>query len=125
MMRARKNAVVYTTEASTDGEEMSKTTTDMDVHESVTKIPPGLLSSYQSLVKVKLPQGLREIGARAFQARTSLEEFSIPPSVEIIGNEAFFQCKRLKLVVLAEGGRLRSIGKHSSKLPLREAPSFS
>lgn len=55
-----------------------------------------------ALRSVELPDTLEEIGAFAF-AHTALAEVSIPHSVRLMGEKAFFHCKDLHHVILSEG----------------------
>lgn len=43
-------------------------------------------------------------------SNASIQSVSIPASVKIIGNGAFFRCKRLSLVSLAKDSALEKIG---------------
>lgn len=56
------------------------------------KIDDNFFSKLNTLNKVTLPDGLKEIGANAF-ALTSIKSFTIPDSVEKIGNNAFYYSK--------------------------------
>ena len=49
-----------------------------------------------------LPEGIKEIGEEAFYG-TSIENITIPSTVEKIGNYAFHNCNNLKTVTLNEG----------------------
>ena len=57
---------------------------------------------------VTVPEGVTEIGYRAFSACEPLKEVKIPDSVVEIGHEAFVRCKELEKVTLPAG--LESIG---------------
>ena len=59
--------------------------------------------------KVTVPDGIREIGAKAFKGLETLEKVVLPDSVEKIGKNAFADCKNLKKVVLTENSRLKEI----------------
>ncbi len=54
------------------------------------------------ITEVKLPSGLKKIGAQAFSNRTTLEKVNIPDSVESIGNSAFWCCTKLKAITLPD-----------------------
>ena len=54
------------------------------------------------ITEVKLPSGLKKIGAQAFSNRTALEKVNIPDSVESIGNSAFWCCTKLKAITLPD-----------------------
>ena len=54
------------------------------------------------LKSVQLPDGLVEIGLRAFRA-SGLESITTPPSVRTIRQSAFCECQNLKKAVLNEG----------------------
>ena len=55
-----------------------------------------------SLRIIDLPNGLEEIGLRAFR-ETGLESIATPPSVRIIRQSAFCKCSNLRTVTLNEG----------------------
>ena len=60
------------------------------------EIKDGYLMEYKgSDAKVKIPDGITEIGNYAFYHCYSLESVEIPSSVEIIGEGAFFSCDSL------------------------------
>ena len=63
--------------------------------------------SCANLKSVRLPDGLVEIGLRAFR-ENGLESVEIPASVRIIRQSAFCECRSLKKAVLNEG--LESLG---------------
>lgn len=50
------------------------------------------------VVKVELPEGVKEIGNNAFENCERLEEVICPESLERIGEEAFADCISLKKV---------------------------
>lgn len=62
---------------------------DLKMEDGSTKIPDGLFAG-SSLEKLTLG-GFTEIGTRAFQKSTSLNEVSIP-DVVTVGREAFYRC---------------------------------
>ena len=69
----------------------------------------GVLVGYSGTnTAVEVPNGVREIGTRAFSMRTDLVSVSLPASVERIDNKAFYGCVSLVRVTLPEG--LKSIG---------------
>ena len=55
-----------------------------------------------NLRSVQLPEGLVEIGLRAFR-ESGLECVKTPPSMRIIHQSAFCKCKNLKKAALNEG----------------------
>lgn len=71
---------------------------------------PRFYYSGTGLTSVKLPDGLKSIGAQTFRYCNSLtNELVIPASVTSIGNHAFRDCKKLK-GELTLGGDLKAIG---------------
>ena len=60
------------------------------------------------VVKVSLPEGLKEIPDSAFWYDYNLKNINIPDSVESIGSDAFEDCKSLKNIVLPDN--LKNIG---------------
>lgn len=59
------------------------------------------------LARVAFPEGLEEIGLRAFED-SGLEEVVLPSSVRVVHQGAFCKCKRLRHARLNEG--LRALG---------------
>ncbi len=67
---------------------------------------------YQSDIKsVLIEDGITEIGSNVFSGCRQLENISIPSSVKIINNKAFYRCSNLQELLLPEG--LESIGINS------------
>ena len=56
----------------------------------------------RSLRTVSFPDGLQEIGLRAFED-SGLESVTLPSSVRVIRQGAFRKCRRLGIAVLNEG----------------------
>lgn len=76
------------------------------------------LDSMEQLHSVKLPDGVREIGAHAF-AHTGLRSFRAPAALESIEERAFFDCAQLAEAQLGE--RLERIGAHAfTRTAIRE-----
>lgn len=59
-----------------------------------------LLRCYRDEVKTVIPDGVKVIGAGAFEQNTTLEEVYIPDSVIRIDKWAFYECKNLRTVKL-------------------------
>lgn len=65
----------------------------------VTEIESGFLSSAPKVKRVMLPDGIQKIAAGAFES-ASLEEVTLPKSIEEIGGWAFKNCKSLKAITI-------------------------
>ena len=57
-----------------------------------------MVKSYEELVSVELPSGLKTIGRRAFQECKALTKVILPHSIKNIGKRAFDMCDSLKEV---------------------------
>lgn len=66
-----------------------------------------------SLKEIYIPEGVKEIGDRAFYQCDKLAEVKIPASVVSIAGNAFWQCSALKTVVFSGGSLLERIGTHA------------
>lgn len=75
---------------------------------SVTALEERVFASCPNLTAVELPEGLREIGASAFEDCYSLESVTFPAALEHIGMRAFYACRVLNCVKLYEN--VSSIG---------------
>ena len=70
------------------------------------KIPPkirriaGELFSYSAIEEIYIPHGVKVIDFKAFSNCYHLSKIEIPESVDEIGENAFFEAKRLKEVVI-------------------------
>ena len=62
---------------------------------SITKLGDNIFNGCSSLVTVKLPSCLQEIGNYTFRNCSSLKNINIPDSVEKIGRAAFSNCDNL------------------------------
>jgi len=69
-----------------------KTSGEITLPASVTKIGKDVFSLMDYLTKVTLPEGLKEIPDNAFSASSSILTIDLPNSIEIIGESAFFGC---------------------------------
>lgn len=63
----------------------------------------GPFKGCQELVRVILPEGLRNISSYAFYGCKKLSEINIPSSVSVIGEWAFRNCAALREIYLPEG----------------------
>lgn len=77
------------------------------VQPGATIIGEGAFEKHTSLVEVVLPDGLREIAAKAFKGCTALECVNVPESVTSVGAEAFLDTA-LRTISIPE--RLDDIG---------------
>ena len=63
-------------------------------------IPLYAFANNEKLLKIKLREGLKEIGSSAFAHCTELTHFEIPASVERIGEGAFSDCHNVNTLLL-------------------------
>ena len=69
----------------------------------VTSIAEGAFFDCFQLESVKIPQGVREIGAWAFSMCVELKSIEIPSTVTSIGNGAFSWCEKLESIKIPSG----------------------
>ncbi len=62
------------------------------INEGFTEIGARAFEASTSLVCVKLPDGIQTIGERAFSCCPNLKEINFPPSLEVISAYAFSSC---------------------------------
>lgn len=65
--------------------------------DSVQSIPMGLCYALSNIECIQLPLPLRYIGYKAFYG-VGIKSLTLPPNIEIIGNDAFDDCDSLHLV---------------------------
>lgn len=70
---------------------------------NVKELENGIFSDCSSLEEVSLPQGLKEISSYMFENCSSLTEIIIPKDVESIWYQVFKNCTSLKSVTLNDG----------------------
>lgn len=58
------------------------------------------LGLYRNLATIDLPAGLTEIGARWFAGCVHLTSVTVPQTISVIGDEAFYDCERLSKVII-------------------------
>lgn len=68
-----------------------------------TIVKDGDVPNRRILKNIYLPEGLKEIGSRAFQDCNELVFIDIPDSVEKIGEHAFYKCYNLISVIIPDG----------------------
>lgn len=103
--------------------------TEITVPASVTSLGARLFEYCSNLKSVEFEKGSRvkNIGSNVFgsstekEALNALEKITIPASVEVLGKNAFYNCKSLKSVIFEEGSKLKSIGNDAFRnCPLTE-----
>lgn len=65
--------------------------------DSVQSIPMGLCHDLTNIECIQLPLTLRYIGYKAFHG-VGIKSLTVPPNIEIIGNDAFEHCDSLQVV---------------------------
>ncbi|CAJ1963466.1 unnamed protein product [Cylindrotheca closterium] len=84
---------------------------ELVVHPLVQSIPKETCLDFEHLTRVNFNgSALRTIGMAAFHGCISLLEIAIPPSVTMIGDFAYGDCRSLTQVHFAEDGLLTAIG---------------
>ena len=73
------------------------------VEEGITGIGKRGFASHTYVKDYQLPSTLSYIAMRAFEYNYSLEEITIPGSVQTVQDQALLECKALKKVVFEEG----------------------
>lgn len=76
---------------------------DVVIPDGVTQIGEKAFSNCRSLKSITIPDGVKTIGRRAFDNCTDLISVSIPQSVTDIREHAFYGCRKLRSVDLPEG----------------------
>lgn len=71
------------------------------------KIPNIALYCCESVKNIDIPEGVKEIGNRAFR-RTSIEDLDLPSTLETIEANSIWECEKLKRLVLPDN--VSSIG---------------
>ena len=79
----------------------------------ITKVENNCFLLTQSLVSIKLPDSITEIGEYAFWECKNLETIQIPDSVEKIRESAFWECESLKDIQIPK--KLKKIEKDTFK----------
>lgn len=70
--------------------------------EPVVKIASGAFANRKDITSVILPQYLLEIDEKAF-SESGIISITIPDSVQLIGEKAFFNCRQLERITLSNG----------------------
>lgn len=74
-------------------------------------IPAGAFSGWGSLERVTIPEGMTDIGERAFYHCGGLKGAAIPGSVKSVGDRAFEGCRLMTGAVISEG--VESVGAYA------------
>ena len=85
----------------------------------MTEIPTCFLFKQEGIKSFSIPMGITRLGRGAF-AYTDLESVTIPDSVKVIGDGAFYDCEDLKTIKLPTGVELHRSALSSSDLELIE-----
>ncbi|MDE6726445.1 MAG: leucine-rich repeat domain-containing protein, partial [Oscillospiraceae bacterium] len=86
-----------------------KTITEITLPDGIVEIGERAFDECHALRAVNIPEGVAEIKSHTFADCFALENIVIPSSVKIIGDFAFFGCESLKTLVIPEG--VERIGK--------------
>ena len=79
--------------------------------EKVVRIAMHAFQGCETLMTVKIPEGVQSIGEYAFEGCTSMATVILPDSVKDIGTHAFQDCETLMAVKIPEG--VQSIGEYA------------
>jgi len=79
-----------------------KSLTEVVIPESVTKIGESAFEACSALRTIRFPDGLKEVGPKAFY-KSAVVEIDLPDSVRVIGGKSFHDCIALKKVRLSAG----------------------
>ena len=79
----------------------------------LTEIGNKAFDGCSNLQDVTLPVGVTNIGERAFAECKKLEQFSVPSTVTQIGAEAFIDCEKLATFTFESSSKLLSLGKRA------------
>lgn len=74
------------------------------------EIPANIFTNAVNLKEIRLPEGLKIIGAFAFKGCKNLSKVQIPDSVEEINSKAFYGCLKMEDIQLNHNSNLLSIG---------------
>ena len=77
--------------------------TELELPSSLRRLEEGAFQMNESLLSLKIAEGLTEIGSLAFAYCMALKEVSLPTSLERIGTGAFLMCHSLSEIRLPEG----------------------
>lgn len=86
-----------------------KTITEITLPDGIVEIGERAFDECRALRAVNIPEGVAEIKSHTFADCFALENIVIPSSVKVIGDFAFFGCESLKTLVIPEG--VERIGK--------------
>lgn len=79
----------------------NKTMKEIDMSD-FSYISEDVFSERTDIVKVVLPEGVKEIGNNAFENCIHLEEVVCPKSLQKIDSEAFIDCISLKKLIMTQ-----------------------
>ncbi len=74
---------------------------------------------------VRIPDGIKEIGKKAFADNKKIRKVFLPDTVEMIGTSAFQGCSDLETVVIGEKSKLNTIGWNAFKNDTKLDVSFA
>lgn len=84
-----------------------------------------LTAYYGSDEVITIPEGITQIGKRAFYGNKTIIRVNLPDSVEVINSSAFAECSNLEQVILSEQSRLKVIGVAAFKNDRKLDTSFA
>ena len=77
-------------------------TKELDLSQFPDCIKSGFLEDFSNMQRVVLPEGIKQVPARAFFDCTSLKYIDIPDSVTEIGRAAFSNCESLENIIIPD-----------------------
>jgi hypothetical protein len=83
---------------------------DMSACADMTAIPIELCKGLSGIETLLLPPNVETIGNQAFYNMTSLKDVTIPASVYSLGGYAFYGCKKLEKVTFESGSVMEKLG---------------
>lgn len=81
------------------------------IPDGVCRIEEGVFENCVTMEQLTLPPSIETIGAFAFKSCTSLKALMIPQNLLSIGDHAFENCNSLKTIIFEQEGKTNKIGK--------------
>lgn len=82
---------------------------NLQIVTNISNVPSNCFSRFIKLDKVTIGEGSTSVGVKSFDNCTSLHSVSIPSSIQIISENAFLNCIKLKFIIIEYSNSISSI----------------